>query len=205
MCSSKKGISALQLQRELWREDEETKRPKGSYRTAWFMCHRIRWVMTQTPMAEKLKGIVEVDERYVGGKEIGSGHVGRNLSKKTPVLALVERGGNVRSFPLERATLKNIRPIMEKHIDPSSHFVTDEFPAYYMIRDKFASTPYNRSQRQAVRTSRGRYHSNDQHGRKLLCSTETCQLRYASSHEPQVLGFLLCRARLRLQRSQFDR
>src|SRR5581483_8216766 len=41
MCSSKKGISALQLQRELWGEDERTKKPKGSYRTAWFMCHRI--------------------------------------------------------------------------------------------------------------------------------------------------------------------
>jgi transposase-like protein len=138
MCSSKKGISALQLQRELWGEDEETKRPKGSYRTAWFMCHRIRWVMTQTPMADKLKGIVEVDETYVGGKEIGSGHVGRNLSKKTPVLALIERGGDVRSFPLERATLKNIGPILEQHIDPSSHLVTDEFPVYYMVREKFA-------------------------------------------------------------------
>jgi transposase-like protein len=130
MCSSKKGISALQLQRNL---------EIGSYRTAWFMAHRIRWAMTQGPMTELLKGIVEVDETYVGGKEIGSGHVGRNLSKKTPVLALVERGGNVRSFPLERATLKNIWPIMEKHIDPSSHLVTDEFAAYYMIRDKFAS------------------------------------------------------------------
>src|SRR3954469_10451029 len=58
MCSSKKGISALQLQRELWGEDEETKKVKGSYRTAWFMCHRISWVMTQSPMVEKLSGIV---------------------------------------------------------------------------------------------------------------------------------------------------
>ncbi|HEY1215460.1 MAG TPA: IS1595 family transposase, partial [Bryobacteraceae bacterium] len=49
MCSSKKGISALQLQRNLWGENEETGKPNGSYRTAWFMCHRIRWVMTQAP------------------------------------------------------------------------------------------------------------------------------------------------------------
>jgi transposase-like protein len=137
MCSSKKGISALQLQRELWGEDEETKRPKGSYRTAWFLCHRIRWAMTQTPVAEKLKGIVEADETYVGGREIGSGHVGRTLSKKTPVLALVERGGDVRSFPLERATMNNMKPIMEQHIDPASHLVTDEFSVYFHMRDVF--------------------------------------------------------------------
>ena len=136
MCSSKKGVSALQLQRNL---------ELGSYRTAWFMCHRIRWAMTQSPMAEalagKLKGIVEADETWIGGKEVGSGHTGSNnpLSKKTPVLALVERGGNVRSFPLERATLKNIKPIMERHVDPSSHLVTDEFPVYYMMRNDFAS------------------------------------------------------------------
>lgn len=141
MCSSKKGISALQLQRELWGEDEETKRPKGSYRTAWFMCHRIRWAMTQMPVAQLLKGIVEVDETFVGGKErTGHAHRGRPTienSKKTPVLALVERGGDVRSFPLERATLKNIKPIMQQHIDPDSHVVTDEFPVYLFMRPDF--------------------------------------------------------------------
>jgi hypothetical protein len=44
----------------------------------------------------------------------------------------LERGGNVRSFPLERATLNNIKPILKEHIDPSSHLVTDEFPVYYL-------------------------------------------------------------------------
>jgi transposase-like protein len=132
MCSSKKGISALQLQRNL---------ELGSYRTAWFMCHRIRWAMTQTPMAEALmKGVIEVDETYVGGKErgVGGGRPTPDKSKKTPVLALVERGGNVRSFPLERATLKNIKPILKQHVDPCSHLVTDEMPVYYMMRDEFA-------------------------------------------------------------------
>jgi hypothetical protein len=72
MCSSKKGISALQLQCALWGEDEETKRPKGSYRTAWFLAHRIRWAMTQAPMPALLKGIIEADETYIGPKEHGS-------------------------------------------------------------------------------------------------------------------------------------
>src|SRR5580700_8674099 len=75
MCSSKKGISALQLQRELWGENPDKKdkhgRPRlyGSYRTSWFMCHRIRWAMTQSPFTEMLSGVVEVDETYMGGYE----------------------------------------------------------------------------------------------------------------------------------------
>lgn len=146
MCSSKKGVSALQLQRELWGEHPTNKdkdgRPRlnGSYRTAWFMCHRIRWAMTQTPFTEMLSGVVEADETYVGGEEHGKGFrgVGHRDSKKTPVLALLERGGNVRSFPLERATLKNIKPILKKHIDPKSHLVTDESSIYYMMKPEFA-------------------------------------------------------------------
>jgi transposase-like protein len=146
MCSSKKGVSALQIQRELFGEDETKKdkkgkpRLKGSYRTAWFLCHRIRWAMTQTPWAEKLSGVVESDETYIGGKGKGSGKPGRPgvESKKTPVLALVQRGGDVRSFPIERATLKNIKPIIKEHVDPSTHLVTDEFPVYYHVRDSVA-------------------------------------------------------------------
>ncbi len=46
-----------------------------------------------------------------------------------------KRGGNVRSFPLERATLKNIKPIVEKHVDPTTHLVTDEYPVYFDMRD----------------------------------------------------------------------
>lgn len=61
MCSAEKGVSALRIQRELWGEDPDKKdrqgRPKlkGSYRTAWFMCHRIRWAMTQRPLAAALR------------------------------------------------------------------------------------------------------------------------------------------------------
>src|SRR5450759_3895843 len=59
MASSKKGISAHQLMRNL---------EIGSYRSAWFMAHRIRWALTQEPIKGALGGIVEVDETYIGGK-----------------------------------------------------------------------------------------------------------------------------------------
>jgi transposase-like protein len=88
LCSAKKGISALQIQREL---------EFGSYRTAWHLCHRIRHVMSKEPLAGLLQGTVEVDETYVGGKprpEHGRPRAkhGRG-TKKVPVLALVERSG----------------------------------------------------------------------------------------------------------------
>jgi hypothetical protein len=76
MCSSEKGVSALQLQRELGAEEEgkdgEPKKFKGNYRTAWFMCRRIRWAMTQSPMADAIKtggngGAAEVDVKAPKG------------------------------------------------------------------------------------------------------------------------------------------
>jgi hypothetical protein len=148
MSSSKKGVSALQLQRELWGENPDSKdkhgRPRinGSYRTAWFMCHRIRWAMTQSPMVDalrKMSGVVEVDETYMGGyQKKRPGKPTIENSNKTPVLALLERGGSVRSFPLERATLKTIRPILKEHMDPESHLVTDDSSIYYMMKPDFA-------------------------------------------------------------------
>ncbi len=87
MCASKKGMSAHQLHRMLG----------VTYKTAWFMCHRIRYAMTQEPLASKLQGTVEVDETYVGGRvRVGSK---RGRIDKPPVVALVERGGDVRSLP----------------------------------------------------------------------------------------------------------
>jgi transposase-like protein len=83
LCSSKKGLSALQLQRQLG---------LGSYRTAWHMAMRIRYAMKREPLAGLLSGTVEVDEKYVGGKpRPGSGNTrtGRG-TKKVPVVALVD-------------------------------------------------------------------------------------------------------------------
>ena len=86
----------------------------------------------------RLSGTIEADETWVGGREKGKRGMPGPDPKKTPVLALVERGGDVRSFPIERATLKDIKPILEQHIDPQSHLVTDESTAYYMMKPVFA-------------------------------------------------------------------
>jgi transposase-like protein len=94
MCASKKGVSALQLQREL----------ECSYRTAWFLCHRIRYAMAADPLRGMLQGTVEMDETYVGGKPRNPRSSAERwqakasgqpipYSTKTPVVALVQREG----------------------------------------------------------------------------------------------------------------
>ena len=87
-----------------------------------------------------VEGIVEVDETYIGGRQKGHGsgsHMRKDVSNKTPIVAMVERGGDVRSFPVQRVTVNNIKPVLEQHIDPNTHLVTDEHTVYYFMKDAF--------------------------------------------------------------------
>jgi transposase-like protein len=137
MCTSKKGMSALQLQRNLG---------LGSYRTAWFLCHRIREAMKCEPVAGMLKGEIQADETYVGASHSKSHRVrpGRTRKKagrgtsKTPVFALVETNGNVRSQPVARVNADTLRTAMQECVDPTASIVTDEFAAYPKAAAGFA-------------------------------------------------------------------
>ena len=128
LTSSKKGISSLQISRELGIT------PKS----AWFMTHRIREAMrTITPPKPK-KGIVEMDETYVGGRPRKfSGKRGRG-TEKTPVVALVRRGGDVRAAVVDRVTSKNLREHAMKHGHPGSVLMTDEFSSYGPVGKEFS-------------------------------------------------------------------
>jgi transposase-like protein len=128
MCASKKGMSAHQLHRMLG----------IGYRAAWFMAHRIRHGMAENPLPSfKMKGPVEVDETYIGGKEHGRrGRPGAS-SKKTPVLALVERGGRVQSMPMERVTAENLREVIGKRVRKDTRIMTDEFQSYRHALGKY--------------------------------------------------------------------
>jgi transposase-like protein len=124
MCASKKGMSAHQLHRMLG----------VTYKTAWFMCHRIRYAMTQEPLASKLLGTVEVDETYVGGKVRGTS---RGRRDKPPVVALVERDGDVRAFPMKQVTEANLLDAIRTNVDPSARVMTDSHPAYTHVGREF--------------------------------------------------------------------
>jgi transposase-like protein len=134
LCSSKKGMSAHQLHRML----------KVTYKSAWFMAHRIRYAMTQPPLVDKLQGVVEVDETYVGGKRKNM-HAkkrealqGRGSVGKTPVVTMVERNGRVRSFAGQRVTGENLKELVRKNVEPQSVVFTDEHAAYTGLAVDFA-------------------------------------------------------------------
>jgi transposase-like protein len=127
LCASKKGISAHQLHRML----------NITYKSAWFMAHRIRYAMEQPPLNKKLQGIIEADETYIGGK--ARGKRGRGAENKTPVFALVQRDGDVRSFKAERVTSKNLKQIIREHVSKDSTVMTDEFRSYKGLGKEFAN------------------------------------------------------------------
>jgi transposase-like protein len=121
MTSSKKGVSAHQLMRTLG---------IGSYRTAWFLAHRIREAMadlepnkTGGPLGGTDK-VVEADETVVGGKAKNRAY--RDPAPKKMVATLVERGGRVRSKHVKAINSKTLRPFVLKNVSRKSTLNTDE-------------------------------------------------------------------------------
>lgn len=127
LSASKKGMSAHQLGRMLG----------VTYKTAWFMAHRVREAMREDapgPLGGHNR-VVEVDETYVGGKA-------RNRKNKVPekqaVLALVEREGEVRTLHVANVTAATLRPAIVKQVSRASYLMTDEAPVYRRIGAEFA-------------------------------------------------------------------
>jgi transposase-like protein len=130
MAASKKGVSALQLQRMLG---------LGSYRSAWFMCHRIRESMKPTkvgPIGGSNK-VVESDETLIGGKKKNRAFAKKEPKKHT-VLALVERDGTSHSFHITNVKAKTLRETIYKVVDRKSHLMTDELASYTKLGKQFA-------------------------------------------------------------------
>ena len=127
MCSHKKGVSALQLQRNLGLK---------SYQAAWHLAHRIRFAMRETPLKKALKGTVEVDETYVGGKS-RLGKRGRGSERKTPVVALVERGGRILTRPVERVSAKALKAAIRQNVRKDARIMTDDFSSYQGLEREF--------------------------------------------------------------------
>lgn len=155
MCASKKGISALQLQREL---------ALGSYRTAWFMAHRIREAMTDTSDGQ-LGGegkVVEADETYYGKPAIspvkrtdGSDFLKRKKARNSrPVVALVERGGKAKVFHVAVADKATVQRLVIENVHPATRLHTDESNLYRGSADVFAS-------HETVKHSAGEYARGD--------------------------------------------
>jgi transposase-like protein len=151
MIQAKKGVSANQLKRTLG----------VSYKTAWYLCHRIRKAM-QEMNAHKLGGTVEVDETYIGGRNKGKG-IAAKLDNKTMVLGAIERGGRIRLRVDKRADMKTLRKFIDENVGGwAENIYTDQHKGYGNLADH--DTRHETVDHKAEEWVRGDVHTNSIEG-----------------------------------------
>lgn len=172
MCHSKKGISALQIYRMV---GGKYPNKKGAYRTAWYMCHRIRCAM-ENPEFAKLLGVVEVDETYIGGKDRNRHWNKKSQQKrdavagdplaekigydKVGVVGAISRKGNVVARVIGSADARTLAGFVNKVVD-TDHvelLATDENQAYNYVNADMPHEAVNHSKGEYVR---GVVHTNN--------------------------------------------
>lgn len=161
MSASKKGISAKQVERMFG----------VTYKTAWFMCHRLREAMREE-MTGMLGGpgkIVEADETYYGredgiSKRKNPKKAGAALVEANKIVSLVERDGKVRSFHVADVTGPNLKAILESQIDADSHLMTDASPRYNAVKRAPNFAAYDQVNHSQKEYARGIAHSNTVEG-----------------------------------------
>jgi transposase-like protein len=146
MVQSKKGMSACQMQRTLG---------IGSYKTSWYLCHRIRKAMAEAN-PEPLKGTVEYDETWHGGKRRGMGK--GYVENKTSIMGAIQRGGPIRLKVEKRITATNVSDFLARVTRPETERVfTDTHPVYKGVR---FPAPHDSVDHKAEEWVRGDVHTN---------------------------------------------
>jgi transposase-like protein len=149
MLTSKKGVSALQIYRTMG---------FGSYKTAWYMCHRVRAGLANEEF-RRLIGIVEIDETYVGGKgknrhgkhDRNPRDHGRSVDRKSIVIGAVERKGNVVARVIERADVKTIIHFVNETVSHKVSLIAhDNWTPYRALPKKFEHKAINHYAKQYV-------------------------------------------------------
>lgn len=167
LTASKKGVSAHQIHRSL----------DISYKSAWFMMHRLREAMRPADISSPLGGtgkVVEADETYIGTVEGEGGKKAYRARRrarqggqahKNVVLTLVERGGSARSFHVESTSVAQIVPLVRANIAKETALMTDEANQYKAVGREFAShDAVNHGQEEYVRRDDSRIHTNTVEG-----------------------------------------
>jgi transposase-like protein len=138
MAESKKGISANQIKRTL----------QISYKTAWYLCHRIREAMNEVNKT-KLTGTVEVDETYVGGKY--DKRRKRGPWEKNAVIGLLQRDGRFEARCIPTAGARVLQGVVNERVDKSATVMTDEYAAYKGLDKTFKHESINHRKEEWVR------------------------------------------------------
>lgn len=149
MCESKKGISANQIKRTL----------KISYKTAWYLCHRIRKAVEEAKIKPPLKGTVEVDETYIGGKY--DRRRKRGPWEKQPVIGLIQRGGKFEARKIPTTSKTVLVGIIKERISKHAKVYTDELAAYHSVSKTHQHKSVNHKAEEWVR---GNVHTNSIEG-----------------------------------------
>jgi transposase-like protein len=156
ICESRKGMSANQIKRTLG----------ISYKTAWYLCHRIRAAMTEAE--HKLKGIVEIDETYVGGHTTNP----EKWKKHTPVIGIRERGGHLHFIKASHLTQDSLNDIIARNVDKTVEVImTDESKLY-----NFKTTQFHRAKHKKVNHSAEEY---VRYEKGLVVSTNTVESAFS--------------------------
>ncbi len=125
--SHKKGISSLQLHRDLG----------VTQKTAWYMLHRVRKALSLDTESDKLTGVIEADETFIGGEEKNKhqskrteGSQGRSVKTKTPVVGVIQRSGELRAQQVKDTRGYHLKPFVIKNVEFGSELHTDEWWGY---------------------------------------------------------------------------
>ena len=137
ICEGKKGVSANQIKRTLG----------ISYKTAWYLCHRIREAM-KSDASEKLKGIIEADETFVGGKY--DRRRKRGTYEKPCVVGVIQRGGEVRAEKAPSRGARALAAYIRESVEPGSQLMTDEYAGYDAVGKDYDHTKVAHSKLQFV-------------------------------------------------------
>ena len=144
MCDSKKGISANQLKRMIG----------VSYKTAWYLCHRIREAM-KCDESQKLTGTIEVDETFIGGQR--DLRRKRMSHEKPCVVGVIQRCGDVRAQKVAARSRMLIGAFVKESVEPGSKLMTDQFPGYRVIGKAYDHSTVKHYKKEYVR---GNTHTN---------------------------------------------
>src|SRR5882724_3643104 len=145
MLTSKKGVSALQIYRVMG---------FGSYKTAWYMCHRVRAALANEEF-RRLMGIVEIDETFIGGKDknrhVGKRQTGYGGKYKSVVIGAVERKGNVIARVIERVNAATVNHFLAETVSTKVSLLASDHGSYYN------DLPFGFTQHGKVDHSKGQY------------------------------------------------
>jgi len=158
--TSKKGISSLQLARQL----------DVTQTSAWHLLHRIREMFKENA-PEILEGTIEADETYVGGKNKNrhankqvEGTQGRSAKDKTPVVGLLERNGKVITFVVPDTESETIKPLVIQNVKKGAKLITDAYKSYNGLNDRYKHTKVKHNEGEYKYITVGEFHTNNIEG-----------------------------------------